>query len=68
MKCINQYFRKRALIRKHTVTGNDLLDDIHLNRMMREQNWEADFQSDMRRVMIFNRAWKERFVRRLKAL
>ena len=68
MKCIKQYIRKRALIKVHTVTDQDLINDIYLTRMMQKDNWDSDMCDDLRSMMIFRRCWRERFVKRLKAL
>ena len=68
MKCIRQYFRKRALIKEHTLTTEKLMNDIYLNQQMRRDNWDVEFASGMRNHMIFMRSWESRFVRRLKAL
>lgn len=68
MKCIKQYFRKLALIRQNSISSDDLSNDIYLIGYMKAQQWDKEFQDDMRSTIIFNRAWKLRFVRWLKTL
>jgi|GEM_PF-7017992 len=68
MEKLRRYFRLRALIKEHAVTEQDLINDMYLMRHIKEDGWDSELQQGMRETIIFMRAWRSRFVRRLKAL
>lgn len=43
MNCIKMFFKKRRLIKKYTRTDKQMMADIHLSRMMKDDKEFMDF-------------------------
>ena len=68
MNSIEQYIRKKKLIKEHTITDEQMINDIHLIRMMVRDGWNNDISNGVLEIILYKRAWQQRFIDRLKAL